>query len=321
MATQFDPMMDDEKKKQLGGGQAMVNPTGGTSGASPAPANKAGSGRFTNLQSYIRANENNAGVDQAVGNLAGAVNTATDNTAKAYNDLSGITAGAAAQDTMTDADRRSLDNLGNDIRNIGGKDYVQSIYDETAAKYQDAGAYSGPSKDAVDTAYNNFANNMNTQQAALTSATDKNARSAALQKMYNGDGQYTAGQGRLDNFLIGRTGAGAFNQAAQNAKTKLSGMSTDSAAQITDTKKGEIGAAQQSYTDLAQKWRGILGGAQERVAGLSQDTGGIGKVDLSGIGGSGVNVPGISNEFGGTPQVNMPSGGKDNKKDKQLYQN
>jgi hypothetical protein len=318
MAIQFDPMMDDEKKKQLGAGQAMVSPTGGASGASPTPVNKPSSGQFTNLQSYIRANENNAGVDQAVNNLAGAANTATDNTAKAYNDLSGIKAGDAAQDTMTDADRNSLETIGNDFRNIGGKDYVQSIYDQTAAKYQDAGAYSGPDKDSVDTAYSNFANNMNTQQSALASATDKNARGAALQKMYNGDGQYTAGQGRLDNFLVGRTGAGAFNQAADNAKTKLAGMSTDSAAQIAETKKGEIGAAQQSYTDLAQKWRGILGGAQDRVQGMGRDNsmsfGGGTKQPMTGI-------PGISNELGSAGQVNMAQGGKDNKKDKQIYQN
>lgn len=164
--------------------------------------NKTGSG-FTNLQKVIGANQNNqlgSTIQQGIGNQVNQVKAGVNNAQNQFN-------------TQLNQNNTALDANQQKVNGILSSPTTAS--DQDVKTFQDfqKGSYSGPQNlQDVDTLRNQATNTQQLGQQIGSSG----GRLGLLQRFVGGN-QYTQGQQRLDNLLLGQTGANELKQSRRDA--------------------------------------------------------------------------------------------------------
>lgn len=271
-------LLDDEQQKQQqgqqpqgaeqvvgGGGAGLITPGDSSTGLTQqaqGPAPKAGGniGGFTNLQSYVTANQGN---DKAIGDkvsgVVGGDATASDAAVSNYQG-----AGSAAVDKGTvKLDTGLQSAVGSDPNSVLGDPSKLSDW-----KKQLAGQYAGPKSASEVQGFGDAQKANQVVKEDLSAAGGGNiGRQSLLDKAY-GRANYTSGEKGLDSFLLGAgedgqksladiqnnygKSAGAFDDATSGLNRSVSDAGATSAA---------TGAAQRGFLDST-------GGASE--AGIKQ---------------------------------------------------
>jgi hypothetical protein len=249
----FQQLDQDENKNQVGSNAPQVgaNPT-------PTPQQK-GSGRFTNIQSYLNANKG-AGQQLAQG-VAGQVQKKIDpvkKQAESYNEQvrQGI---QGAQNTLNQGQQQygQLQQIGSNIKsNTGAEFYGQDkdlgINQFTQSpdynQFQKIQAGQGVNEDVLNLQQQAFANQANKfnqvakQQADLASS--EGGRFNLLKQSYGGNvnPRYTQGQQRLDQLFLQKQGLGDLRQNLnQNVDTSrgLQAQTQETGQGVRSAQEGE----------------------------------------------------------------------------------
>jgi hypothetical protein len=289
MAYIYDPNTDDKDKQQQLQGGSTPAPTSaapssmGTSG-SDKPQQAQGSGSFTNLQSYIRANQGTDAGQRVGSGVLGSADGALDASKKAVDGLNAITPGAGPA-AMGGDDEAFLNakqtaqgfqySNKNDVpayQNFANQQADQAKanldrYNNIFSKYgQGPGTYQGPSKsDVTNQSANALSSITSAQQAAnILKGDNKAGRSQLLQTQYGQGKEYASGQNKLDSFLLERNYGDQFDPKFKQASTALAGQ-TQQTKDLTASKSKAIDDTQSAYTSATDKWRNLLNGAQSTV--------------------------------------------------------
>lgn len=275
MATIWDPTKDEQQKQSMGAGAPPPTPTGtsgtGTQGTS-GTAKPTGSGQFTNLQSYIRANENTDAGKQVGSGVLGVADNAMKTASTEVGKLTSMTPGAGPAQ-MDKGDQTWLESqqpgVGEpDWRNAAAN---QSKFEGLKTKYgAGAGSYSGPSTQDVS---NQIAAAQNAQTAAANQANvlqggNSAGRSELLKSTYGKDKQYSGGENKLDSFLLERNFGDQFAPKFEQLKGQLTAQET-AGKTAGDKLSGDVPKIQKEFTDTNEKWRKLLEGAGTTTAAAS----------------------------------------------------
>lgn len=313
MAYLWDPTKDPNQQNPMGAGAPPPTPTGtsgtGTQGTS-GTAKPTGSGQFTNLQSYIRANENTDAGKQVGSGVLGAPDKSVAESANQVGKLTSMTPGAGPA-AMDKADEDFLTNVGTqapaasptpkpgadtvappgsgpfgNTGGIAGSAGVQQAGQaqvDTAAqdkqRYEDLfkkygagpGSYSGTTQQDVSN-----------QVAAA-----QNAQTLAAQQANVLQGANTSGRSELLKSQYGkdRQYSGGENKLdsfllernyGNQFDPKFQAVKGQLTAQENAGKAAEtdlnskIADTQKAYTDTTEKWRALLSGAAGRIGVDSQ---------------------------------------------------
>lgn len=164
--------------------------------------NRTGSG-FTNLQKVIGANRNNqlgSTIQQGIGNQVNQVKAGVNNAQNQFN-------------TQLNNNANTLNSNQQKVNGILAN--PNNVSDQDAKTFQDfqKGSYTGPQNlQDVDTLRNQATNTQQLGQQIGSSG----GRLGLLQRFVGGN-QYTQGQQRLDNLLLGQTGANELKQSRRDA--------------------------------------------------------------------------------------------------------
>ena len=309
MAYVYDPTKDEKQQQAMGAGAPPPTPTGtsgtGTQGTSGA-AKPTGSGQFTNLQSYIRANENTDAGKQVGAGVLSSPDASIAKTTADVGKLTSMTPGSGPQ-AMDKADedfltsyqaptpaasappRPERDTLappgsgpfggtgglaGAAGQQASGQAQIDQAavekekYDTIMAKYaKGPGAYSGPSIQDVKDA-----------EAAAIASRDASAKQLGVLK-----GDNTAGRSELLQSTYGKDKqySGGENKLDSFLLERNFGDQFDPKFQQGTTKladlsktgsdasgklQSDITGVQKQYTDATEKWRTLLGGAGGAIA-------------------------------------------------------
>ena len=276
MSYIYDPTKDPNQQNPMGAGAPPPTPTGtsgtGTQGTSGA-AKPTGSGQFTNLQSYIRANENtDAGKAVGTGVLA-SPDAAVKESENQVGKLTSMTPGAGpAAMTTADEDWLKSQQPGTGEPDWRGSPQLREKLTGLQTTYGSGpGEYKGPSLDDVN---KNIAAAQNAQTTAATQANvlqgaNTAGRSELLQSTYGKDKQYSGGENKLDSFLLERNFGSQFDPKFQAVAAQLKAQETAGQA-AGDKLTTDIPKIQKDYADSTEKWRTLLGGASETVSAAEQ---------------------------------------------------
>lgn len=202
--------------------------------------NQTGSG-FTNVQSFLNANQNN-GVGSAINNgIQGQVN-------QFNNDLG---SGQSQFNSDIDAAKSNIDlgdskakGVADDASNLGAGG---SLNDQQVTDYNNftGSSYGGPTSLNNQSQLQGEANQA--QQNADQTKTDS-GRQGLLQQ-YVGQGQYSQGQQGLDNLLLNQTGGQQLQQARQTASSVQPAYNT-AVSNATNTADSTANYLKNQQTDL-----------------------------------------------------------------------
>ena len=248
--TQSDKDKEAEEQNQgviIGGGSPVVN---AGSSAQQQPGQPSKSGAYTNLQDYLAANQ-----DPRFGNeVVGKIKTTVDQAKTAQDEFQNQYKGQVDQSTV-----KKNDIVLGQVQKDASK--VVADPNQTAAYTQMRDAqYKGPmtASDLADP-YMNTAGKLTKAQQTASANTTEAGRKAYLDQEYGsgvGNNSYTAGQRKLDNFLIQNTpdskaGFENLNTEAQGLTGQFdqmkklleqySGSAKDTTAQTRAAARGAIG--------------------------------------------------------------------------------
>jgi hypothetical protein len=297
MAYIYDPNLEDKEKQQaMQGGPAAPAPSTAapTGGSVAAPAKPQGSGNFTNLQSYIRANQDTDAGKQVGTGVLNSADDELDSAGKSFQGLESISAGqgpAAMQkedeDWLSSRSAPSqaaaapgtgpFGNTGGIAGVTGSKAAAETAmtqanqnldrFNSIFTKYgQGPGSYSGASKDDVakQQAGTLSALNTATQASANLKGDNQQGRSQLLRSQYGQNRDYSQGENKLDSFLLERNYGDKFDPKFQQQQTqikdqsgRLDGLAASKTKAIDDT--------QNAFTTAQERWRTLLNGAQTSV--------------------------------------------------------
>lgn len=236
-------ILNEEDKQQQQQAQAPsmgAQAIGGQSAVAPKKAQ--GSGLFTNLNRYVDANKGNQAVTGAVNEIGGKADAAQGDYNAAKNQFDNI---QGPQDNLV-ASKAGVDNWLGQARtkvdqaeaayNAADQEYITNPNDITSqnrfmasqqrdmtkagikneAEQQrasiDPWKYQGTSTGQVDSGFNNLSNSINAAENTQRLVGNADVRAQHLKEKYNaGRGDYSSGQGRLDNFLVNNEGRDTFN--------------------------------------------------------------------------------------------------------------
>lgn len=296
MATVLDPNQKDKNQQgqtaapqanpiATGAGSAVQAATPGTGNNQSISNNAPGaSGRFTNIQKYIQANDPNAFAQQ-LGGKVGEVKS------KAESDLQNAQTGFNTQKTgVQDTIHSYQDKVNDTIKNLSPQanqaTFDQGVADLTAAKGL---KYTGPQSLGNDQALTGQAQDLQSVGQATGSS---GGRQALLERFYNTP-QYSTGQKNLDNLLLGsqknalsdiKRGASRFGgeltQAQQGAMNDISGLRNDITgvnSQAT-TAAGNLANSESQYlSDAAKNYiknqQNVVGSYDKGYTGTANDIG------------------------------------------------
>lgn len=275
-------ILSEEEKQQQQPAQAAPSAQAIGAGAA-APKKSQGSGLFTNLNRYIDANKGNQAVSGAVNEISGKADAA-----QAEHDaaVGGLNAIQAPTDTLG-AKRAGVDSWLNNAKASDNQYF--SAYDE-AKKAYDANPnditsqnqfmakqqydmnraslknqaedqrnsiqgwqYQGPTSDQVNNSFGRISNTINGAKSAQGLVGNADVRAQHLKEKYNaGRGDYSAGQGRLDNFLVNNAGRDTFNAKKQALQGVIDSDATHraKAAQLNssiDDRANKVNTDKQDY--------------------------------------------------------------------------
>lgn len=247
----------------LGGGGGVSTPgapTAQTMGSSTGKPSSSGS--WTNLQSYLDANQDQAG--QLGSQVTGAVSSQAD---KAQNDITNASndfQGQVDQNTVNQ-DQPSVDRAIADAQNAkAGGTYDPN---ELAAFQKQYGAnYSGPTDFTQSAGYGQTQGDVNQALDSLNSVKSEAGRNVLLQNQFGANGGYSPGEKSLDQLLLegSPTNQAAFSGLQDQWSglgTALSGA-TDTGNQYAQTaaqtSAATAKAAQDALTKANTDWQGGL---------------------------------------------------------------
>jgi hypothetical protein len=270
MAYLAESEVDKEKQQQQEGqgatNEQVISSQGGTlggsgAGSAPSSAGAGGSGnfsaqsrggsaggkRFTNLQSYLQGNQEQA---QAMGsNVAGKV-------------------ASAAQDAQSKGQALSQDFQSKVSQAGEGYDsnLVSSInsgqIDEGKAQAGLNAQYNGPKAYSDLAGYQDYAGAKDKAAQQVAATQTEQGRGELLRQTYQRPG-YSAGQQRLDQFLLGGSQQG--KQALEGVKNQYGNVASDLSKQEQDAQ----GLVSQRQAEL-EKYKGDVRGALQQQAGALQ---------------------------------------------------
>ena len=313
MAYVYDPTKDEKQQQAMGAGAPPPTPTGtsgtGTQGTSGA-AKPTGSGQFTNLQSYIRANENTDAGKQVGAGVLSSPDASIAKTTADVGKLTSMTPGSGPQ-AMDKADedfltsyqaptpaasappRPERDTLappgsgpfggtgglaGAAGQQASGQAQIDQAavekekYDTIMAKYaKGPGAYSGPSIQDVKDA-----------EAAAIASRDASAKQLGVLK-----GDNTAGRSELLQSTYGKDKqySGGENKLDSFLLERNFGDQFDPKFQQGTTKLADLSKAgsdassklqsditdvQKQYVDSTEKWRTLLGAPASAITAQTE---------------------------------------------------
>ncbi len=256
-----------------GGGSATAGPTGGNvggAGASQQPtaqqaqqeSQPSASGSWTNLQSYLNANSDQASQEgqQIAGTVSGQATTAQNDVNQTSSDFQNqVNASTVKQDQsgvakdISDAENATA----NPVNQAGGgsgtgsaplTEAQQLAQDQANFQAQSGATYNGPTDFTQDAGYGQAQGALNTAGNSLSELGSESGRDVLLNNQYANASQngYNQGETNLDQLLL----AGGQGNAAgfQNVQNQFSGLSN---ALNAATTQGNTEAAQGAATDAA----------------------------------------------------------------------
>lgn len=264
---------EQDKDRELGqaGSTAQATITSGGAGnagaAGGAPTPQTGSGRWTNISRYMNANQGN----QAI---AGATNDLEDqgaNAGRAYQHSKAAFEGLrvnAPQSFTADEDRMVQDAFSSDDNATLQR--VRPRINSLQAKYNAGVGYNGPTAADVNAKANNlnYAAQQADKQTRTLADTQQGAdlRTQFFKDRFGADGNYTSGQGRLDNFLAENQGRPQWS-ATQAALSEM-GKGYDEAA--IGERQNQLARQAQSATDNREDMKARYGGVWDTIRNKQQ---------------------------------------------------
>lgn len=209
-----------------GGGGEAAESSGGGNAPKPAGA-PTSSGRFTNLQTYLKAN---SGYNKEGGGLAGQVYNTLDTqgkgVAKDINDTTSSYNTAAQNAAIKDNPQWSQNVL----------NHPENASDEDVKKYQTymQGQYKGPMSLSDISGYGDVAANTENFKQTADLAGSESGRRALLGKLYGTGGNYTSGQQSLDNLLL------QGNQDQLSKLNQVGSIGNNLSKQLSDAQQASI---------------------------------------------------------------------------------
>lgn len=214
--------------------------------------NQAGSG-FTNLQKIVNANKSNQLGTKIAGGIGNQLNTASNtlnNSMQGFNQEIG-----KAKDTL-EQNKLYANNTLNKVQTLGAAN-ANEVGDEDFKKFgQIREGYKGPT--AVPNT-SNVQQQINNVKQLANNANTAQGRFGLLQRFVGQGKQYNAGQQRLDNLLLGQTGAKQFADSRRQAATL--------AQQAQNAQQG----ATESVKAVQGQYKGLVDELGNRIGGLDND--------------------------------------------------
>lgn len=234
-------LSEEEKQQQQ---PAQVAPGAQAIGAGPAaPKKSQGSGLFTNLNRYIDANKGNEAVTSAVNEIGGKADAAQNqfNTAQTgFNNIQApgdhLKANKAGVDSwLSDAEAKKAQYYSewepwqNSTDELG-KGQAYSVYNANLAglknqadqQREQVGGWDyndAPARNNLNNSFTGVSNAIGEADKAQGIVGNADVRAQHLKEKYNaGRGDYSSGQGRLDNFLVNNAGRDTFNAKKEALK-------------------------------------------------------------------------------------------------------
>jgi len=286
MATDyFSGLLDDEEKKKQDAGVLSQAPQGGQESAivqgAPEP-NQPGqgtkSGSFTNLQSYLDANESSKFGKQLAGQVEGEADQASGVQSNAENQFK-----QRADSSAVGLNEGIISRLNSDPVSLAKDAAAKSEF----VKMRDAN-YGGP-KNFSDANDLYSQTNQSTEKAnqAAKLANDESGRKTLLDSYYGsgaGKYDYTSGQKKLDNYLVqvdpnsreyfkaAQDKADALTNNFSNLTNSLNQYGTQKAqetAQARQTARGALGLGEDNSITASSPIMGILNTAKSRAESLN----------------------------------------------------
>lgn len=240
-------------ERVLSGESSDVSSGGGASGGGAAPSPKptnSGSG-WTNLTSYVKANE---GADQRMGEaVKGAYQQKADAGAPKVQGYGSTARSAIDSGTAKDTglvDKLSTVNAGSAAPTFTAEDYTNQTQ-----------GYLGPNDAYEVDGYGDAEGATKNLQSEAARAQDFEGRRGLLRDVYQTP-QYSAGEQRLDSFITG-AGAGG-RQALDDIQTK-SNEAQSGWQDLLGRIGGDIGRARTSSNDVKARTEDAYKGALDRV--------------------------------------------------------
>lgn len=245
MSFDLTPQDDElEQQNQAAPAQAGSTPIGPQAGTllnysapagGKAPGTPTGSGSWTNLQSYLDANQGSGFGQQFTGNLQNQVDSANQSIGSAGKDFQN-----QVDQNIVQADPNVVNSAVSDPTG-----FVNDPNNISKWNQQFDANYAGPSSlsdNATD--YNSAQTAVGQAQQAANADQSEGGRFALLNKFFGGNGQnYSQGQQSLDNFLL---------QSDPNVQSGLSNINNQ-ATQLTNT----WNQVQTDAQNQASKARGV----------------------------------------------------------------